>query len=196
MTRGPQKQFDTEVALTKAMEVFWAHGYEATSLSELMKNMRIGKKSLYDTFGNKKSLFIKALEHYSQTTVSQMRDRLFSEGSAWENLKQLILEWQEMHSQPGSCGCMLGTNIADFTTEHEEIAKLLRSYLQKVEDLFCTALTQAKESGEIGSSVEPRDLARFLVCTTQGVALVGRVMKDELTLKGAISTALKLLDNS
>ncbi|MDJ0633285.1 MAG: TetR/AcrR family transcriptional regulator [Xenococcaceae cyanobacterium MO_188.B29] len=196
MTRGPQKQFDTEVALTKAMEVFWAHGYEATSLSELMKNMRIGKKSLYDTFGNKKSLFIKALEHYSQTTVSQMRDRLFSEGSAWENLKQLILEWQETHSQPGSCGCMLGTNIADFTTEHEEIAKLLRSYLQKVEDLFCTALTQARESGEIGSSVEPRDLARFLVCTTQGVALVGRVMKDELTLKGAISTALKLLDNS
>ena len=54
MTRGPQKQFDTEVALTKAMEVFWAQGYEAASLSELMKNMGIGKKSLYDTFGNKK----------------------------------------------------------------------------------------------------------------------------------------------
>ena len=196
MTRGPQKQFDTEVALTKAMEVFWAQGYEAASLSELMKKMGIGKKSLYDTFGNKKSLFIKALEHYALTNVSQMRDRLLSEGSALENLKQLLLEWQERHSQPGSCGCMFGTNIADFTTEDEEVARLLRSYLQQVEDLFCTAFTKAKDAGEISSSIEPRDLARFLVCTTQGVALVGRVMEDDLTLKGAIATALKFLDNS
>lgn len=62
MTRGPDKQFDPEVALTKAMEVFWARGYEAASLSELLKNMGIGKKSLYDTFGNKRSL---SLRHWS-----------------------------------------------------------------------------------------------------------------------------------
>ena len=125
-----------------------------------------------------------------------MRDRLLSKGSALENLKQLLLEWQEMHSQPGSFGCMIGTNIADFTTEDEEIAKLLRSYLQQVEDLFCTTLTQAQVAGEVSSSIEPRDLARFFVCTTQGVALVGRVMENEQILQGAISTALKLLDNS
>ncbi|MEB3282347.1 MAG: TetR/AcrR family transcriptional regulator [Lyngbya sp.] len=47
MSRGPQKQFDTEAALTKAMEVFWTHGYEAASMTELLKNMGIGKKSLY-----------------------------------------------------------------------------------------------------------------------------------------------------
>lgn len=196
MTRGPQKQFDKEIALTKAMEVFWEHGYEAASLSQLLKNMRIGKKSLYDTFGNKQSLFFKALEHYAQTLIKEMRDRIFAEGSALKNLKQLLLEWQEMHNQPGSCGCMFGTNIADFTTDDAEIAKLLRSYLQQMEDLFCTALTKAKSEGEIGSRVEPRNLARLLLCTTQGLALVGRVMEDDMTIKGTVQAALTLLEDS
>lgn len=162
MTRGPEKQFDAEVVLTKAMEVFWVHGYEAASLSELLKNIGIGKKSLYDTFGNKQSLFLKALEHYARTTMREMRDRLLEGGSPLANLKQLLLEWQEMHSQPRSHGCMFGTNIADFDTDDEAIAKAMRGYLRQVEDVFCTALTRAQKAGEISSAVNPRDLARLL----------------------------------
>lgn len=193
MTRGPQKQFDPEVALTKAMEVFWAHGYEAASLSELLKSMGIGKKSLYDTFGNKQSLFLKALEHYAQTTIRDMRDRLSADGSPLGNLTQLLLEWQEMHSQPGSCGCMLGTNIADFNTEDEAVAKVMRGYLRHVEDVFCATLTRAQVAGEVNSTVNPRDLARLLLCTTQGMALLGRVMDDDTTLEGTVQAALCVL---
>ena len=194
MTRGPEKQFDTEVALTKAMEVFWARGYEAASLSELLKNMGIGKKSLYDTFGNKQSLFLKALEHYAQTTIRDMRDRLLTDGSPLGNLKHLLLEWQEMHGQPGSQGCMFGTNIADFNTDDQAIAKAMRGYLRQVEDVFYTALTRAQRAGEISSAVSSRDLARLLLCTAQGVALLGRVMEDDITLAGAVQAELSLLE--
>ncbi|MEM8806500.1 MAG: TetR/AcrR family transcriptional regulator [Cyanobacteria bacterium P01_G01_bin.38] len=196
MTRGPAKQFDTEVALTKAMEVFWAHGYEAASLSELLKTMGIGKKSLYDTFGNKQSLFLKALDHYAQTTVRDIRSRLLAEGSPLENLKQLLLGWQEMHSQPRSHGCMFGTNIADFDTDDEVIAKAMRGYLRQVEDVFCTAMTRAQSAGEVSSDTDPRDLARLLLCTVQGVALIGRVMDDDTTLAGAVQAELALLKSS
>lgn len=193
MTRGPDKQFDTEVALTKAMEVFWAHGYEAASLSELLKNMGIGKKSLYDTFGNKQSLFLKALDHYAHTVIRDMRDRLCATGSALANLKQVLLEMQEIHGQPGSYGCMLGTNIADFSTANEEIAKVMRQYLQQVEDAFCTALTRAQAAGEVSTAANPRDLARLLLCTTQGMALLGRVLNDDTMLEGTVQAALRLL---
>ncbi|NER85323.1 MAG: TetR/AcrR family transcriptional regulator, partial [Leptolyngbya sp. SIO1D8] len=190
MTRGPEKQFDTEVALTKAMEVFWAHGYEAASLSELLKNMGIGKKSLYDTFGNKQSLFLKALEHYAQTTMRDMRDRLSADGSPLANLQQLLTEWQKLHGQPKSWGCMLGTNIADFNTGDGEIAKVMRGYLRQVEDAFCGVLTRAQAVGELNSTVTPRDLARLLLCTTQGMALLGRVMDDETLLEGTVQAAI------
>ncbi|MEM1369599.1 MAG: TetR/AcrR family transcriptional regulator [Cyanobacteria bacterium P01_H01_bin.15] len=130
MTRGPSKQFDTEFALEQAMKVFWAHGDEATSLSELIKKMGIGKKSLYDIFGNKQSLFLKALEHYAHITMRDLRARLDAKGSPLGNVKQLLRDWQTMHSQTGSRGCMLGTNIADFNTNDEAIAKVMRLYFR------------------------------------------------------------------
>lgn len=196
MTRGPAKQFDTEVALEKAMKVFWAHGYEAASLSELLKSMGIGKKSLYDTFGNKQSLFLKALDHYAHTTIRDLRTRLNAEGSPLGNLKQLLRDWQAMHNQPGSCGCMLGTNIADFNTNDEAIAKVMRLYLQQVEDLFSKTLTAAQAQGELSPEADPRNLARLLLCTTQGVALLGRVMSDDTTLEGSMTAIISLLDYS
>ena len=196
MTRGPNKQFDTEIALSKAMEVFWAQGYEAASLSELLKNMGIGKKSLYDTFGNKQSLFLKALEHYGRTTLRDIRYRLSAEGSPLANLKHLLKDWQEMHSQPGSCGCMLGTNIADFNTDDEAIAKIMRSYLQQVEDVFAGTLMRAQAAGEISSEANPRNLAKLLLCATQGIALLGRVMEDGSTLEGAAEAVISLLERS
>jgi TetR/AcrR family transcriptional repressor of nem operon len=196
MTRGPDKQFDTEVALEQAMKVFWAYGYEAASLSELLKNMGIGKKSLYDTFGNKQSLFLKALEHYAHTTIRDMRDRLTAEGSPLGNLTRLLRDWQTVHSRPGSYGCMLGTNIADFNTDDAAIAQLLRTYLQQLEDAFAVALTRAQTAGEISPEAKPRDLARLLLCTTQGVALLGRVMDNSTTLQGAIDAAILMLESS
>lgn len=196
MTRGPEKQFDTEIALAKAMEVFWAHGYEAASLSELLKNMGIGKKSLYDTFGNKQSLFLKALEHYANSIIRDMRDCLAATGSPLGHLKQLLRNVQKIHSQPGSCGCMLGTNIADFNTDDEAIANVMRGYLRQVEDVFTATLVRAQAAGEISPDANPRNLARLLLCATQGIALLGRVMDDDTTLEGAVTAAISLLDRS
>ncbi|MDJ0736664.1 MAG: TetR/AcrR family transcriptional regulator [Nostocaceae cyanobacterium] len=196
MTRGPDKQFDTEVALSKAMEVFWAHGYEAASLSQLLKNMGIGKKSLYDTFGNKESLFLKALDYYARTTIRDIRHHLDADGSPLTNLKQLLREWQQMHSQPGSSGCMLGTNIADFNTDDEAIASIMRVYLQQVEDAFTATLKRAQAAGELSIDASPRNLARLLLCTTQGMALLGRVMDNDTTLEGAVSAIISLVGDS
>lgn len=196
MTRGPAKQFDTEVALSKAMEVFQANGYEAASLSELLKNMGIGKKSLYDTFGNKQSLFLKALDHYAQTNLRDIRSRLSAEGSPLQNLKHLLLDWQKMHSQPGSYGCMFGTNIADFNTDDQEIAKVMRGYLGQLEQVFSATLTRAQAKGELNPTANPKNLARLILCTSQGMALLGRVMDNDTTLAGAVQAAITLLEES
>ncbi len=195
MTRGPEKQFDIEVALTKAMEVFWAHGYEATSLSELLKHMGIGKKSLYDTFGNKQSLFLKALDYYAYTTIRDLRDQLSADGSPLANLKSLLKDLLHTYSKPSSYGCMLGTNIADFNTDDEAISQVMRVYLQQVEDVFTTALTRAQAIGELSPATNPRNLARLLLCTTQGMALLSRVMENNTTLEGAVEAAVSLLES-
>ena len=196
MTRGPDKQFDTGVALEQAMKVFQVYGYEAASLSKLQKSMGIGKKSLYDTFGNKQSLFLKALEHYAHIIIRDMRAQLSAAGSPLANLKQLLKDWHQVNSQPKSCGCMFGTNIADFNTDDEAIAKVMRGYLQQLEDVLTAALSQAQAAGELSAEANPRNLARLLLCSTQGMALFGRIMDDDPTLAGALDATFSLLDRS
>ncbi|MBW4514279.1 MAG: TetR/AcrR family transcriptional regulator [Timaviella obliquedivisa GSE-PSE-MK23-08B] len=193
MTRGPEKQFDPEVALSKAMDVFWARGYEAASLSELLEHMGIGKKSLYDTFGNKRSLFLKALDHYVHTEVKSIRNQLSAPGSPLANLEQVLQNLQHRHSLPRSQGCMLGTNIADFDTEETEIASILRHHLQGLEDAYCVVIDRAQKAGEISAVIIPRNLARLLLCTTQGMALIGRVLEDETLLHSTVEATLALL---
>jgi TetR/AcrR family transcriptional repressor of nem operon len=193
MSRGPEKQFDPEVALSKAMDVFWARGYEAASLSELLEHMGIGKKSLYDTFGNKRSLFLKALDYYAQTEVRSIRNQLLASGSPLANLEQVLQNLQHRHSLPRSQGCMLGTNIADFDTDETEIASILRHHLQGLEDAYCTVIDRAQKAGEISAVINSRNLARLLLCTTQGMALIGRVLEDETLLHSTVEATLALL---
>jgi TetR/AcrR family transcriptional repressor of nem operon len=193
MSRGPEKQFDPEVALSKAMDVFWARGYEAASLSKLLEHMGIGKKSLYDTFGNKRSLFLKALDHYAQTEVISIRDQLLAPGSPLANLEQVLQNLQQRHSLPRSQGCMLGTNIADFDTDETEIASILCHHLQRLEDAYCTVIDRAQKAGEISSAINSRNVARMLLCTTQGMALLGRVVEDETLLRSTVEATVMLL---
>ncbi|HEY1232450.1 MAG TPA: helix-turn-helix domain-containing protein [Candidatus Binatia bacterium] len=194
MSRGPDKQFDPEVALSRAMEVFWARGYEAASLSELLQRMRIGRKSMYDTFGNKRSLFLKTLQYYAQTTILSIRDRLSAPDSPLKNLKRLLRDLQKEHGVPGSKGCMLGTNIADFDTADKEMASVFRSYLKEVEEAFYEAVLAAQSAGELRKSIDTRALARMLLCMTQGMALVGRVLENETVLRGTTEAAMSLLE--
>ncbi|NJR61422.1 MAG: helix-turn-helix transcriptional regulator [Cyanobacteria bacterium CRU_2_1] len=193
MSRGPDKQFDPEIALSKAMEVFWARGYEAASLSELLEHMEIGRKSMYDTFGNKRSLFLKALEYYAQTQTKSIRDRLAAPGSPLANLESVLQNLQIMHARPGSKGCMIGTNIADFNTDDAEMAAILQGHLKEIEDAYYKAITQAQAVGELDQSTNARDLARLLLCTTQGMALLGRVLNSSTLLQGTVRAAVALL---
>lgn len=193
MSRGPNKKFDPKVALQKAMEVFWERGYEAASLAELLKNMGISRKSMYDTFGNKQSLFLKALEHYAQTELRSIREQLLAPGSTMNNIEQLLYSWQRVHGQLNSKGCLLGTSTADFNTNDVEIAPVLRSYFSRLENIYYEAIAKAQAAGELNPKAQARDLARLLLCTTQGMALIGRVLDSETILQSVVSTTIEAL---
>lgn len=189
---GPQKQFDPDVALEAAMKVFWARGYEATAMSELMSAMKISKQSLYDTFGNKRSLFLKAMKHYERFMDEEILQVLEAEGSPLENLRRLITKWRKEAGRRDSVGCMLGTNIADFGCEDKEVAKVLRQLLKRIEDAFLKNLKAAQAADELDDSANPKDLARLLVTLSQGTALVGRVL-DSPTIPKSVENCLMAL---
>jgi AcrR family transcriptional regulator len=72
MCPGPAKSFDPDLALAQARDLFWRRGYDGTAISDLEAELGIGRKSLYDTFGGKRALFLRALEQYTETVIEKI----------------------------------------------------------------------------------------------------------------------------
>src|SRR5687768_812172 len=103
---GRPREFDIDEALGKALEAFWEHGYEATSLSDLMASMDLQKGSIYKAFGDKRSLFLQALLRYLDASFEKTRATLEAPGPA----KAGLFRWLEMalglgESCTGKRGC-------------------------------------------------------------------------------------------
>ena len=92
MTLGRPKEFDRKEALESAMEVFWAKGFEGTSVCDLLDGMGINRGSMYDTFGDKRALFLAAIDHYRQEVAGQLVEGLFAPGSPLENIRKILGE--------------------------------------------------------------------------------------------------------
>ncbi len=197
MTRGPDKQFDPEMALDKAMQLFWAKGYAATGLNELVETMEIGRKSLYDTFGNKRALFIKALERYSQTNVSEIYRGLNNpDRPALDNVRAVMRDIAAVNSKPMSPGCLLGVSMAQFRTDDAEMAAVLRKHMQRVENAYYKAFAKAQAQGDLKPTTNVRNLARLFMSAHQGLVLMGRVTKTHEVPRGIVDGALAVLETA
>ena len=197
MARGPDKQFDPEIALDKAMQLFWAKGYSATGLTELLETMEIGRKSLYDTFGNKRALYIKALDRYSQTTVGKLYRALNDpDRPALKNVRAVMRGFAEEHAAPMSRGCLLGVSLAQFRVDDAEMAGVLRIHMQRVERAYHKAFSKAQADGELKLSTNVRNLARLFMSAHQGLALIGRVAETKELPHGIVNGALAVLETA
>jgi TetR/AcrR family transcriptional repressor of nem operon len=194
MSRGPDKQFDPNEALGKAMQLFWAKGYAATGLAELQEQLGIGRKSLYDTFGNKRQLFIKAVQLYSDSVAGQLFSELKKEGSPLGNVRRLMRTLQEQHSMPESKGCLLGVSMAQFRTDDAEMAEILRQHIKRCEEAFYKTFKRAQDVGELDGKTNIRDLARLFMGIQQGLALIGRVQDTPAVPRSIVDAALTMLD--
>ncbi len=194
MTRGPDKQFDPEEALGKAMELFWAKGYASTGLAELLEVMGIGRKSMYDTFGNKRQLYLKALQLYSDSVIRQIFGELNKEGSPLGNVRRVMRKLQEHHSMPESIGCLLGVSMAQFRTNDAEMAEVLRRHIKGIEEAFYKTFKRAQDMGELDGNTNIRDLARLYMAIGQGLALVGRVQNAPAVPRSIVNAALATLE--
>ncbi len=196
MSRGPDKQFDPDEALEKAMRLFWAKGYAATGMAELQARMGIGRKSLYDTFGNKRQLFIKALQLYSTSEIRRMFSALNKEGSPLGNVRRLMRTLEDYNSAPDSMGCLLGVSMAQCGSNDPEMAEILRRHLKGIEEAFYKTFKRAQDLGELDSNTNIRDLARLFTGIDQGLALICRVEDAPAVPRSIVNAALATLETA
>ncbi len=194
MSPGPAKSFDTESALEQARDLFWLRGYDGTSVSELESVLGIGRKSLYDTFGSKRELYLRALEQYTDTVIQKIcRGLEEPRYGPLQNLERVLGRLQKHHACSGTRGCLLGVAMAQAGPHDAELAELLRGYLHRLEQAFEHTIRSAQSEGTIDRDARSKDVARNLVALTQGMALMGRITETATLPRAIVRAALHAL---
>jgi TetR/AcrR family transcriptional regulator, transcriptional repressor for nem operon len=189
------KEFNPDDAIEKAMQVFWHKGYEATSMEDLLSAMNLNRGSLYDTFGDKRQLFLKVVDRYCTTFVGSKFSLLDQPGPALPTLRRFIHGMIEgALADPQRRGCLIANTIMELSPHEEEIAGTLRQALKMAEDTFFKVLARAKQQGELKYEKDPRVLARFLTTMMQGTIVMIKAGAPSGVVKQTAEAALSILD--
>jgi TetR/AcrR family transcriptional repressor of nem operon len=184
------KEFDRERALERAMQVFWARGYAATSLEELLEAMGIGRQSMYDTFGSKRELFGAALQRYVERD-----DRCLAMApSPRRAIREMFEGIVDESAATQRKGCFGINSTVELAPHDAAIAKLIADRQRRLEDELCAALERAKQLGELGRSKDTRGLARFLVGALQGLRVAATADPCSPALRDIARISLEALD--
>jgi TetR/AcrR family transcriptional repressor of nem operon len=191
--RGRPREFDEREALDRAMNLFWLRGYEAVSLVELLRHMEISRQSLYDTFGNKRSLFIRAIGHYRDTQLVAALALLEREGPPLEHVKDVVRFFQQLASDSRCRGCLVANALVELGPHDTEIAELLRGILDLLQGSIERALRSAQARGELDASRSPEELSRALTNAAMGMAVTGKLPLPESVLRDICAGTLSML---
>ncbi|OAF01152.1 TetR family transcriptional regulator [Bradyrhizobium centrolobii] len=172
MANGRPREFDVELALDRAMELFWRKGYEGTSLSDLTETLGITRPSLYAAFGNKEVLFRTVLKRYEANVVTYRRKALNAH-SAYAVARELLEGAANLfgdESKPAGC---LGVQGALACGEDAEpVRQELVANRSAGERALRQRLKRAKTEGDLPADSNPASLARFLSAVVYGMAVL------------------------
>ena len=190
------KAFNPDEALEKAMQVFWHKGYEATSMQDLLTAMDINRGSLYATFGDKRELFLKAMDLYCTGGGVGSRISILSQpGPAIPLIRQFVESMLDFAlSDPQRRGCLIANTAMELAPHQHDIAIKVSERLRSLEAAFFTLLTRAKQEGELGNGKDPLSLARVLVTMMQGTIVMIKAGTPADVVRQTAATALSILE--
>jgi AcrR family transcriptional regulator len=192
--RGRPKQFDREDALDKALTIFWRHGYDATSLTDLVEATGAKAPTLYAEFGNKEGLFRAAAERYMAKFADRGRALLANpRSSTAQAIEDFMRDTAAMYTDKNlPSGCFIICTSAALSSSSDEVAKCLRARHHFQENMLTDFLRARQESGEVPAQTDIVTLAKYLTCIQQGMSVQARDGASHEELDGIVSTLMGL----
>lgn len=187
------KSFDEQQVLEKAIDVFCRKGFDGTSIPELISELGICRQSLYNSFGDKQGLFLKALELYGNSEVQAKLDLLSAPGPPIENLRTMIRGWAALAATCPGEGCLTVTAIV-VSRDDPEALGTVEQQVDRLEHAFEANLLRAEAAGELKANVNLLRIARSLTATCYGLGLLSRLPGSSPRIGDAVAQMLELID--
>jgi len=194
LPRGRPRSFNPEAAVERAMGVFWSRGYHATALPDLLRATKLSRGSLYAAFGDKHSLFLRALDRYVADALTRMDIELGRHGPHREpvdGLRAYLAGYVDRTSgASGRRGCLLVATAMELAGHDAEVDLRIGSFFKAMEARVADALSRAKAAGRLADGVEPASAARILVCFVEGLRVVGKTAPTRNTSQATVDALL------
>ena len=176
------------------MDRFWTHGFETTSMADLVECTGVHRGSLYATFGNKEAIFVAALRRYGQKYgIDAMRPALES-ATPIAAMKQFIWDrFDDYVAGRNVCGCLVSNSLACARPEDGKVFEELSTMLGLREQLLIQAMIRGKESGELSEASNPQALGSYLNTFLLGITLQVRTRPDPESLRHSIQAGIDVI---
>lgn len=186
-----KKEYDPTIVLDKAMHLFWQQGYTTTSIGDLVESTGVQRYGLYDSFTDKHTLFLQALDHYQETMVSYMVQSLVADKADWNGITAFFERLLMASQTPeGQHGCLMCNSAIELATHDTAVAAKMSFYKTYLFNLFEQAITRAQAQGQLGLQVEAEKAAIFLVGTAIGLFTIAKTQAPLTTLTQYVEVAL------
>jgi TetR/AcrR family transcriptional regulator, transcriptional repressor for nem operon len=187
------KEFDRAMALKAAITVFSDHGYEGTSTDALLEAMGINRQSMYDTFGDKRRLYLDALQQYNADSVADIIRSLNRPSSPLKGLEAALISFASRPAPQATFGCMGISSICEFGRSDPETVLLNDAAGRTLRSAFERRVAEAKAEGEVAPDLDARAAAEFMQATLMGIKVAARGGASAERLKGIARFALRSL---
>lgn len=180
MPRGRPREFDADAAIERAMGVFWSAGYNGASLPDLLEATELSRGSLYAAFGDKRGLFLCALDRYIDESLARLDRELDPRKNALAGIRTCLAGYVERASGVGGKrGCLVVATAMELAGHDSEVERRIRRFFKAMETRLSAALVRARAEGELAEGVEPATVARLIVCLVEGMRVVSKTSADK-----------------
>jgi TetR/AcrR family transcriptional regulator, transcriptional repressor for nem operon len=188
------KKFNQEDTLLKALSVFYKKGYAATSINDLVETMHINAPSLYNTYGDKRHLFLLALQAYQQAQHAMMAELLAQSLPAKVLIGQLLQNLiDDSLSDRDRKGCFMVNTTTELANQDEEIFQIVNQNQQTVRSLLADLIQKGQATGEVAGDKNPENLAAYLFTVSLGLRVMAVANPDRPLLEAMLDTVLDTL---
>ncbi|MCF0055976.1 TetR/AcrR family transcriptional regulator [Dyadobacter sp. CY356] len=190
------KEFDEELVLDKAMDLFWFKGYNGISAQELVDGLSLSRSSLYDTYGDKRTLFIRALRRYRDKVTGHMISLLDNAEDVPSVIKAIFQATAvECLGDSSPKGCFMVNSRIELAPHDAEIAEIVTENRQAIEEGFYKAITRGQELGQISCDQPAKALAGFFVNNLWGLKAYSKSEPEREIIEGTVKIVLSVLEN-
>ncbi len=174
-----KKQFDYDHAIDAATRLFWAKGYSSTSVRDLLKVMKIGEGSFYNSVKSKQHLYLLCLKYYQDTVTAKRWKALLSESSVKKAVRRFIeIVLEDLDNPKVPNVCLMAASLSNDVLSSHDLKKYVLAEMQGLQKALTLRLEAAKSAGELSSQFQTEPVARVIVTYMQGFFRVVRVLHD------------------